>query len=378
MEFSRSEARQGDLIFTCWGTIDQVGLIDHRAKYDRYIVSNKQMLLTPDSSKADSLYLYYLFGSPSVRERIVNQAIGSSVPGFNLGQLRSFVINLPPISVQKAITSILGTLDDKIELNRRMNETLEAMARELFQSWFVDFEPVRAKVDGRAPAGLDPAVADLFPSHFEHGEHGVTPVGWKVMDIRDICSINSWALGKNDPFETIEYIEISEVDRGNIGTIAVYERGQEPSRARRRLRHGDTVISTVRPDRGSHFLALNPPLNRIVSTGFTVLTPKTLPWSLVYTATTQPDVSDYLGHMADGGAYPAVRPEVIGKIQVALPVNTEILDTFHTFCAPLFEMAESNRTLTRTLTKLRDTLLPKLLSGELSVAHLESKVEAVV
>ena len=123
-EFSRSVARPGDLIFTCWGTIDQIGLIDGRAKYSQYIVSNKQMLLTPDPARANSLFLYYAFSAPTARAEILNRGIGSSVPGFNLGQLRSFDIPLPPLPQQRAIAYILGTLDDKIELNRRRNQTL--------------------------------------------------------------------------------------------------------------------------------------------------------------------------------------------------------------------------------------------------------------
>ena len=264
---------------------------------------------------------------------------------------------------------MLGALDDKIELNRRMNATLEAMARALFQSWFVDFDPVRAKLDGRPPA--------LFPEHFTHGEHDMLPVGWRLATIEEISAINAWTLGKNDDLETLEYVEISEVSRGNIADIASYPRGGEPSRARRRLRHGDTVLSTVRPDRGSYFLALKPPENRVASTGFAVLTPTKVPWSFLHAALTQPEVSDHLGQMADGGAYPAVRPEIIGAIQVALPNEPKILEAFHRTCAPLFEQAEANRTQSRTLATLRATLLPKLLSGELSVAGLESQPEAV-
>ena len=269
---------------------------------------------------------------------------------------------------------MLGALDDKIELNRRMNATLQAMARALFQSWFVDFDPVRAKLDGREPVGLDSATAALFPEHFEHGEHGMLPVGWRHAAIEELCAINAWTLGKNDHLEMLEYIEISEVSRGNIANIATYPRGEEPSRARRRLQHGDTVLSTVRPDRGSYFLALNPPENRVASTGFAVLTPTKVPWSLIHAALTRPEISDYLGQMADGGAYPAVRPEVIGAIQVTLPNEPEILEAFHRACAPLFVQAESNRTQSHTLATLRDTLLPKLLSGELSVAQAQAVV----
>jgi type I restriction enzyme S subunit len=144
-EFKRSIVRKGDLVFTCWGTINQVGLIDDRAKYNEYVISNKQMNFTPDPEKADDLFLYYLFSGPQMQEAIKNQGIGSSVPGFNLGQLRAIRLKVPPLPEQRAIAHILGTLDDKIELNRRMNETLEAMARAIFKSWFVDFDPVRAK-----------------------------------------------------------------------------------------------------------------------------------------------------------------------------------------------------------------------------------------
>jgi type I restriction enzyme S subunit len=285
-----------------------------------------------------------------------------------LRDLKTVKVPLPPLAEQKAIAAMLGALDDKIELNRRMNATLEAMAQALFQSWFVDFDPVRAKLDGRPTAAIDPATAALFPEHFEHGERDMLPVGWRLAAIEEVCAINAWTLGKNDDLETLEYVEISEVSRGNIANIATYPRGEEPSRARRRLRHGDTVLSTVRPDRGSYFLALNPPENRVASTGFAVLTPMKVPWSFLHAALTQPEVSDHLGQMADGGAYPAVRPEVISAMQVALPNETRILEAFHRTCAPLFEQAEANRTQSRTLATLRDTLLPKLLSGELSVA----------
>ncbi len=144
-EFSRSLVKPGDLVLTCWGTIGQVGLIDDRSLFQEYVISNKQMKLTPDTRKTDGLFLYYLFSSPSVRNEILNQGIGSSVPGFNLGQLRAMTLTLPPLPEQHTIAHILGTLDDKIELNRRMNETLEEMARALFKSWFIDFDPVHAK-----------------------------------------------------------------------------------------------------------------------------------------------------------------------------------------------------------------------------------------
>lgn len=294
---------------------------------------------------------------------------GSPIPSTTRSAVYVRNLEVPPLAEQKAIAAILGALDDKIELNRRMNATLESLARALFQSWFVDFDPVRAKIDGRAPVGVDPVTASLLPDHFDHGEYGMLPVGWRLTNIDEVCSINAWTLGKADTLETLEYIEISEVSRGDIWTIAAYQRGGEPSRARRRLRHGDTVLSTVRPDRGSYFLALNPPENRVASTGFAVVTPTKAPWSFIHAALTLPEVSDHLGQMADGGAYPAIRPEVVGGIRVALPDKPMILESFQRVCAPLYEQAEANRVQSRTLANLRDALLPQLLGGKLDV-HL--------
>ena len=357
-----------DLFFPHRGSIGLVGIVPQKGAA-RYVQSSSMMKLTCDRSQVEPLYLFYFFRSAQGRQEILKNASTVGTPGIGqpLSSLKAIRVPLPPLPEQKAIAHILGTLDDKIELNRRMNATLEAMARALFQSWFVDFDPVRAKLDGRKPAGLDAATAALFPGHFEHGEDGMLPVGWRSAAIEKLCDINAWALGKNDDLKVLEYVEISEVNRGNIANIATYIRGEEPSRARRRLRHGDTVLSTVRPDRGSYFLALNPPENRVASTGFAVLTPTKAPWSFIHAAMTHPEVSDYLGQMADGGAYPAVRPEIIGSMKVALPNDPKILETFHRTCAPLFEQAEANRTQSRTLATLRDTLLPKLLSGELSV-----------
>jgi type I restriction enzyme S subunit len=198
-EFSRSTVRDGDLVFTCWGTVNQVGLIDRRAAHREYIISNKQMKLTPNPAKTDSLFLYYLFSSPELQHRIKNQSIGSSVPGFNLGQLRALRIRVPEVVEQRALAHILGTLDDKIELNRRMNETLEAMARALFKSWFVDFDPVRAKAEGSDPA-LPRSVADLFPERFEDSELCEIPAGWKVRSLDEIARfLNGLALQKYPP-----------------------------------------------------------------------------------------------------------------------------------------------------------------------------------
>lgn len=325
--------------------------------------------LIADPSKVDFRFLF--FQLLQIRSELKSLATGAAQQNLSGVFIKSLCLPFPPIEEQRAIAHILATLDDKIELNRRMNATLEAMARALFQSWFVDFDPVRAKLDGGKPAGMDDETSALFPQHLLETDEGKLPINWRLIRVSDLCEVNGRTLGKNDKLKELEYIEISEVNQGNIGSIGYFKRGTEPSRARRRLRHGDTVLSTVRPDRGSYFLALNPPEHRIASTGFAVLSPKNIPWSFIYAAMTMPEVFEYLGQMADGGAYPAVRPEVIGDWKICIPDNLRIVEAFHRICAPFFERADLNRKCSNTLATLRDSLLPKLLSGEISVSSEE-------
>lgn len=124
--FGRSTARRNDLVFTCWGTIGQIGLIDGSATFDEYIVSNKQMKLTPDPNKVDSLFLYYNMSQPSMIFEVQSRAIGSTIPGFNLGQLRSLKVRIPNLGEQRAIAAVLRALDDKIAANTKLISLIDA------------------------------------------------------------------------------------------------------------------------------------------------------------------------------------------------------------------------------------------------------------
>jgi len=187
-ELGNCGAVMDDLIFTAAGSLGQVGIIPRAAKYPRYIISNKQLRARVDRRKVDPLFAFYWFSSREMVEYIKQRNTGSSVPLINLSVLRSLPLPLPPLLEQRAISHILGTLDDKIELNRRMSETLEAMARALFKSWFVDFDPVRAKAEGRDP-GLPKPLADLFPDRFEDSELGEIPKGWAIKSIGDLADV---------------------------------------------------------------------------------------------------------------------------------------------------------------------------------------------
>ena len=179
---SRSRAIKGDLLFANIGnSAGEVCLINEKVD-----ISIKNLALFRPSKKLDGIFLLAYLRSRRVQDYIRNTIIGSAQPFIGLGTLRGFPVPLPPITEQRAIAHILGTLDDKIELNRKTNETLEAMAKTLFKSWFVDFDPVRAKAEGR-PTGLPAEISDLFPDSFEDSELGEIPKGWQVKTFEQVC-----------------------------------------------------------------------------------------------------------------------------------------------------------------------------------------------
>jgi type I restriction enzyme S subunit len=192
-ELGNVDAVRDDIIFTAAGSLGQVGIIPKKTRYPVYIISNKQMRVRLNRDLIDPLFAFQWLSSAPMVEFIQRQNTGSSVPLINLSIVRRLPVPLPPLAEQRAIAAVLGALDDKIELNRRMNGTLESMARALFQSWFVDFDPVRAKLDGRQPAGLDPETAALFPDSFHDSPLGLIPRDWEVKPLSDLCQLGRGA-----------------------------------------------------------------------------------------------------------------------------------------------------------------------------------------
>ncbi|MBL8866263.1 MAG: restriction endonuclease subunit S, partial [Planctomycetia bacterium] len=229
---------------------------------------------------------------------------GSAQASLNRNYVYPIRIFVPGLGEQRAIAHILGTLDDKIELNRRMSETLEAMARALFKSWFVDFDPVRAKAEGRDP-GLPKPLADLFPARLVDSELGEIPEGWGVGTLADLSALNPEVWSKQARPPEINYVDLSNTKWGRIEVVTAHAAANAPSRAQRVLRPGDTIVGTVRPGNGSYALISEDGLTG--STGFAVLRPSKLQYAqFVYLAATAAQNIDALTHLADGGAYPAV------------------------------------------------------------------------
>lgn len=261
---------------------------------------------------------------------------GTSNPTLSRETFGAQALPLPPLASQRAIAHILGTLDDKIELNRRMSETLERIARTIFKHFFSDESATLAN------------------------HASLNPENWSRTDYPD----------------TITYVDLANTKDGAIEAVATYVRCSAPSRAQRVLRPGDTLVGTVRPGNRSYALVYDTGLTG--STGFAVLRPcRPQDATFVYLAATEPRNIERLAHLADGGAYPAVRPEVVHQTPAPSP-PLDVLDRFACLVTPLMDRIAHNGRQNKVTAEIRDTLLPKLLSGELRVKEAERAIEAVV
>ena len=341
VESTKTAFRSGDILF---GKLRPYFRKVVRARFDG-ICSTDIWVVRPRQG-VEAGYLFYLLASPPFVEFANQGAEGTRMPRAKWGHVQGFPLRLPPIAEQHAIAHILGVFDDKIELNRRMGETLEEAVRTLFRSWFVDSSELGAKQDAHPLSG----------------------------DLNEYASLNpeSWSAA-NRP-ESVAYVDLSNTKWGAIEKIETYEWNEAPGRARRVVRPGDTIVGTVRPGNGSFALIGKEGLT--ASTGFAVLRPKAdFDAQFVWCTATSKDNIERLAHLADGGAYPAVPAEAVAATPVVL-ADVSTRRKFSDATAPLVAKYLAGGEESRTLADLRDTLLPKLLSGEIRIRDAEKIAEA--
>ncbi len=373
-------ARPGDIVLTQRGTLGQVSLVPS-IPFGRYLVSQSQMKLTVNRDIADPLFFYYMLSSAEQQDYVHQNAIQTGVPHTNLGILRSTPVPVPPLKVQHAIAHILGTLDDKIELNRRTNETLEAMARALFKSWFVNFDPVRAKMQGR-DIGLPKHIADLFPDRLVDSELGEIPEGWELATLGDETSVTKGRSYKSS--------ELMECDTALV-TLKSFLRGGgyrrdglKPYIGRYKdtqtVAAGDLIVAYTDVTQAAEVIGKpalvehDPRYDRLVaSLDVGIVRP------------TSADVSvDFLYSLLESEAFQAhayarsTGTTVLHLSKTALPSYQfvrpppGVLSVFNELVGPLRSRARANREQDLNLRQTRDTLLPRLVSGELRVNALEA------
>lgn len=348
LRLSRYLVKPGDIVYSRRGDIEKRALI--REAEAGWLCGTGCLRVRPGDGDLDSVYLSYYLAHPAVRNWIVQHAIGATMPNLNTSILSNLPVVVPSPSDQRRIAHILGTLDDKIELNRRMNRMLDAIARAIFNSWFVNFDPVRAKGEGREPVGMDPETAALFPGSFEDSTLGKIPKGWEVAQLDELANIRG---GKQLPTEECKPIGMYPVFGAN-GIMGYSER----------MTNEGFVIAFGRVGAycGSVYWTYG---GAWINNNASSVVPSHWPEFVL-----QAMLATDFERLRTGSAQPFIPNRSLASLQVVRAPD-EVLDKF---CAAvrslrLKEYASQNES--RALAALRDTLLPKLISGDLWVKDAE-------
>ena len=373
---SRHRLKAGDILFARRG-VQATGLSAIvTPRQEGWLCGTGAILLRIKGKGVDSEFLSFLLSSEESVLWLKQHAVGAVMPNLNEGVIRQIPLTLPPLAEQKAIAAVLGALDDKIELNRRMNATLEAMARALFQSWFVDFDPVRAKLDGRPPAALDPATAALFPASLQDSPLGHIPTGWETSTIGaklqtvlggtpsrakpeywtdgTVAWINS---GKTNEFRIIEPSEwITKEALENSATKLLPLRTTVLAITGATL--GQVSITEIECCANQSVVAI--PASEQFPTEFIY------PWI-------EENIEKLIASQT-GGAQQHISKGNVEDLVLLCP-DGRVVAAYQTKAKPLFDQIAANCFQSRTLATLRDTLLPKLLSGELSTKSVAQTTE---
>jgi len=364
----------GDIVFSYETRLGDAAIIPDGL---RCCLGRRMGLLRVRADKADGRFLLYAFLGPEFQDVIRARTIhGSTVERIALKELPDFPITIPALDEQRAIAQVLGALDDKIELNRRMNETLEAMARAIFKSWFVDFDPVRAKAEGRRPYGMDAETAALFPDSFQDSPLGKIPKGWKSAPLPEAVEINP-------PRPISKGKEATYLDMQNMPT-----RGHRPANWRSRpfvsgskFVNGDTLVARITPCLENGKTAFVDFLSDSEvgwgSTEFIVLRPKKpLPPEYGYCLARDEDFRSHaIQNMTGSSGRQRVPTNCFAQYSVAVAPEP-IAQRFGEAVRPLFKRTKANSEESSMLAAIRDALLPKLISGEIRVKEAEKFAEA--
>lgn len=337
--------RAGDIVFSRVGSVDRRALV--RDPEEGWLFSGRCLRVRPDPRKVDPAFLSYFFGLPAFKDHIRAIAVGATMPSLNTALLSDIrVLHPRSVGEQRRLAQILAALDDKIELNRQMSETLESMARALFKSWFVDFDPVRAKVESRR-TGLSEGVSALFPEAFKDSTVGYIPEGWSLTNWGDLV--------------TLEYGKSLSDYSSNAGAFPVYgTNGRIGSHDAPLCHHGGIIIGRKGAYRGVHY-STKPFF--VIDTAFYVEPRQPLDLRWAYYELMRQDIN----RMDSGSAIPSTsRGDFYGMEVVAPPLAVQ--EAFAMSLKPLWERQLANDSESTTLASVRDTLLPKLVAGELRVS----------
>ena len=328
----------------------------------------RSIIVKPDY---DHDFLYYWLKANT--QELERHAAGSTFKELSGSALKEICVRLPRNKIeQRSIADILGTLDDKIELNRRMNETLEAMARSLFKSWFVNFEPVRAKMDGRETR-LPQDIANLFPGRFVDSEMGEIPEGWTVGSLGAIATLLRRGVDPGRVASDTPYIGLQHMPRQSIALTEWGEAGSVHS-GKFAFEVGDILFGKLRPYFHKVGIA---PVDGLCSTDIVVLNERRPNWfAFVLACVSESSFVAHASQVSTGTKMPRTSWQAMSRYELCRPTDV-VARAFQDIASPMLGRIIKKIHESRTLATLRDILLPKLISGEIRVPVAERALESV-
>ena len=348
---------EGDVVFARTGNSTGRSYLydknDGRLVYAGFLIKYKL-----DPTKVNPRYIHYFTQSAYYKAWVKNLSVGSTRGNISATTFAECPIYLPDRIRQDCLVDVLSTIDRKIALNRKRIATLEAMAKEIYDYWFVQFDfPDAHGRPYKSSGGAMVYNPDLKRE---------IPKGWKVRLLGELMKTNAFSYNERTLPSRIWYIDIAAVSNGVVSSKTEYDRDHAPGRARRIAKRGDTIWSSVRPNLRAYALVLNPQEDDVFSTGFTVLSPVDVPYGFLYlTVTTEAYVS-YLVSRTGNSAYPAVLPSAFGEYEIAVPPK-DLLDRFADQTERMFDLRQNCFDEIQSQTALRDFLLPLLMNGQVKV-----------
>lgn len=364
----RAEPTYGDLLYSREGTY--FGIAAEVPKDARVCLGQRMVLLRPDAKRVNFRFLRYWLNSPVLAAHIHGHRDGTVAERLNLPTIRGLPVPVAPLLQQGRVASVLGALDDEIESNRRINETLQAMARALFQSWFVRFDPVRAKAEGHKPVSMDTATDAPFPDTFEDSPLGEIPTGWRTCEVGDAIEIG----GGSTPSTKESAYWDGQIHWATPKDLSALRDPVLLDTERRITQAGvEQIGSRVYPE-GSVLLSSRAPIGYLaisevpvaVNQGMIAMACARNPTNHYMLQWTRANM-DSIESRASGTTFQEISKSNFRSIPLAVPTD-KVMRAFTERVEPLHRQIVANVRQSRTLSTIRDTLLPKLISGETRVS----------
>ncbi|CAJ9573395.1 restriction endonuclease subunit S [Burkholderia pseudomallei] len=373
----RAAPQAGDIVITREAPMGEVCQIPPGLKC---CLGQRQVLLRPDPAKVDGRFLLYALQSSYLQHQIGwNEGTGSTVSNLRIPVLEALRVPTPALDVQREVAKILGAIDDRITLLRESNATLEAITQALFKSWFVDFDPVRAKQEGRAPECMDDATAALFPDAFEESELGLVPRGWRAQPVGDVVeSVGGGTPDTKDPtfWEPAQYCWTTPKDLSGIQAPVLLSTERKLSakglaKVSSGLLPAGTLLMSSRAPIGYLAIAQTP---MAINQGYIAMLPssKLPPLYMLFWCRQNMEL---IKGRANGSTFMEISKKAFRPIP-ALVSPPSVIDAFVDLVSPLFDRLVENERQAQSLATLRDTLLPRLISGQLRLTEAEEALAA--